>query len=143
MPVAYRPIGRWTQRLSWSFTLSVLSPILTRLLTHPTAVAVVDDRRSYRSIELLVAAFNLATVIERTCHTQTVAVMTPTSAGFPIAALAGWLIGKTVVPLNYLLKQEELQYVLDDCGADTLITVGPMLEHLGYTPKVQHVLKLD
>jgi long-chain acyl-CoA synthetase len=123
--------------------LSVLTPILTRLITHPTTTAVVDDRRSYRSIELLVAAFNLATEIERTCRTQTVAVMTPTSAGFPIAALAGWLIGKTVVPLNYLLKKEELQYVLDDCGADTLITVGAMLEHLGYTPRVQHTLKLE
>ncbi len=112
-------------------------------MTHPAAIAVVDDRRSYRSIELLVAAFNLATQLERVSRTQTVAVMTPTGAAFPIAALAGWILGKTVVPLNYLLKQEELQYVLDDCGADTLITVGPMLEHLGYTPKVQNLMTLD
>ena len=60
-----------------------------------------------------------------------------------MAALAGWMVGKTVVPLNYLLRPDELQFVVDDCGTDTILTVGPLLDHLGVAPRVKHLVKLE
>lgn len=102
-----------------------------------------DERRSYRAIEIVVAALHAASAIGRVCESRTVGVMVPTSGAFPIAALAGWMLGKVVVPLNYLLKQEELQYVIDDCGCDTVVSAGVLLDHLGYEPRVKNLLKME
>ncbi len=123
--------------------MSVHWPILKRWFSHPFRTAIVDDRREWNGLSLLVASFVLADEIERTCRSKAVALMLPTSGLTPIAAMAGWIAGKTVVPLNYLLKPEELQFVLDDCGADTLITVQPMLEFVGQAPRVNRLLKLE
>ncbi|MBL8760734.1 MAG: AMP-binding protein [Phycisphaerae bacterium] len=123
--------------------MSVHWPIIRRLLASPLAVAVIDDRRSYRGIEILVAAMNLAAHLQSKCQSPTLGVMLPTGGGFPIVALAGWFLGKTVVPLNYLLKQEELQYVIDDCGTDTVVTAGPMLEFTGFTPRARNLVRIE
>jgi len=118
-------------------------PIIRRLATHPTGVAAIDDNRSYRGVEILVAAMNLADAIEARSQSQQVAVMLPTSGAFPIAALACWILGRTMVPLNYLLKPDELQYVVDDCETDLIVTVGPMLDFLGSTPRVKTILRME
>lgn len=123
--------------------MSIHWPIIKRLASRPLAVACTDDRRSYKGIELLVAAWNLAGVLQARCHSRTVGVLCPTSAATPIAALAGWILGKTVVPLNFLLSREELQYVIDDCGADTVLTVQPLLDHMGFTPKVKNLIRFE
>lgn len=60
-----------------------------------------------------------------------------------MAALAGWMVGKTVVPLNYLLKPEELQYVIDDCGTDTILTASLLLDHMKFQPRVRNVIRLE
>lgn len=113
------------------------------LIRHGRQTLVVDDRRRYTGFQLLCASFYLASEIERRCTTDTLGVLLPTSGGFPIAALAGWMLGKTVVPLNYLLKRDELQFVIDHCGTDTIVTVGPMLEYLECAPRCDHLLRLE
>jgi long-chain acyl-CoA synthetase len=123
--------------------LSVHWPIIRRLFTHPGRVAVTDETRSYRSLDLLIGALHIADAIESRSTTQTVGVLIPTSGAFPMAALAGWMLGKTVVPLNYLLKPDELQYVIDDCGADTVVTVQPLLHFLKEPPRVKNLLRLE
>lgn len=123
--------------------LSIQWALLRSLIRHGRRTLVVDDRGSYTGLKILAASYFVASEIERRCTTDTVGVLLPTSGGFPIAALAGWMLGKTVVPLNYLLKQDELQYVIDHCGTDTIVSVGPMLEHLGYEPRCKHLLKLE
>ncbi len=123
--------------------MSVHLPILRNLLLHPTRTFIVDDKKSYKGVELLIAALHVASAIRERCKTETVGVLSPTSAAFPICALAGWMTGKTVVPLNFLLKREELEYVLQDCGTDTVVTVQPMLDFMGYTPPAKHIIKLD
>ncbi|MBL0871431.1 MAG: AMP-binding protein [Phycisphaerales bacterium] len=123
--------------------MSIHWPIIRTCLKRPLSVGVVDELRSYRRIEILIAAMNLASEIERKCQSNTVGILLPTGGLTPIAALAVWILGKAVVPLNYLLKPEELQYVVDDCGTDTIITVGPMLEFMGHTPRVKNLLRMD
>lgn len=123
--------------------MSIQWSLLRSLVRHVRKTLVVDDRSSYSGLKILAASYFVASEIERRCNTDTVGVMLPTSGGFPIAALAGWMHGKTVVPLNYLLKQEELQYVVDHCGCDTIVTAGPMLDFLGYEPRCKHLIRLE
>jgi long-chain acyl-CoA synthetase len=124
-------------------SLSVHWPIIKSLARHPSRITIIDDQRSYKSIEILVGALYIASEIERHCHTKTLGILLPTGGAFPMVALAAWMVGKVVVPLNYLLKQEELQYVIDDCETDTVISAGPMLEFLGYRPRVKSLIELD
>jgi len=117
--------------------MSVHWPIFRSLLRHARRTLVVDDRRSYTGAEILVASLHVAAEIERRCSTDKVGLMLPTSAAFPIAALATWMLGRVIVPLNYLLKPEELDYVIDHCGTDYVLTAGPLLEAVGARPKVK------
>ncbi len=111
--------------------MSIHWPIVKRLIRTPRRVVMVDDRRSYTGIEVLVGAMHIAEVIRAKCQTKTVGLLMPTSGAFPMAALAGWMAGKTVVPINYLLKPEEMNYIVRDCGCDTVITAQAMLDFLG------------
>ncbi|MEO1585002.1 MAG: AMP-binding protein, partial [Planctomycetota bacterium] len=123
--------------------MSVHWPILRSLLSRPRERFVIDDKRSYRGIDLVVAALHVASEIERSSSSRTVGLLLPTSGAFPIAALASWMLGRTIVPLNYLLKRSELRYVIDHCGADAVITVQPMLDFLGYEPEGVKLIRLD
>ena len=123
--------------------MSVHWAIIRRLLMHPRRVAAVDDDRAWRAIELLVGALHVAGVIEPVCRSKTLGILLPTGGAFPLVGLAAWMLGKTVVPLNYLLKPEELQFVVDDCETDTIVSAGPMLDYLGTRPRVANLLELD
>ncbi len=123
--------------------MSVHRPILHRLLTHPRKVVMIDDNRSYKGIEVVVAALHLAKHIDKVCKTKNLGLLLPTGGAFPIAALAGWILGKTIVPLNYLLKPEELKYVIGDCETDTIISAGPMLTFLNYRPEIPNLIEMD
>lgn len=111
--------------------MSVHWPIIRRCLRRPLEVAAIDDRRAYKRLEILWGALALASEIDRVSRSRTVGVMLPTSGGTPMALLAGWMLGRVVVPLNYLLKPEELKFVVEDCGADAIVTAQPLLEHMG------------
>ncbi|KAA0216015.1 MAG: long-chain fatty acid--CoA ligase [Leptolyngbya sp. PLA3] len=123
--------------------MSVHWPIIRRLALSPSGVAVIDDHRSYRGAEILVAAANLADAIEAKSGTQNVGIMLPTSGAFPIAALACWMLGRTVVPLNYLLSRDELTYVVNDCETDTIVSAQPMIDFVGFEPSVKNLLRLE
>ena len=103
----------------------------------------VDDQRSWRGIDLYIGALHLARAIKQASDRPHVGVMLPTSGLFPMALIAGWMLGRTVVPLNYLLKPEELEYVINDAELDVVVTVGPMLKMFGELPKQVKQIKLD
>lgn len=137
------PLFRLPDRRGTLSVVSIHRPILLSQLWRWRRSVIVDDLRTYRGIDIIAGALHLADYIERHCTTPTLGVMLPTSGLFPMAALGGWMLGKTVVPLNYLLKLPDLEYVLRDCGTDTVITAGPLLEHMGYRPRVPCLLELD
>lgn len=122
---------------------SVHWPILRRLMLHPKRIAVVDDRRAWRGIELLVGAMHLAAEIEKRSSTKTVGIMLPTGGAFPMAALAAWMLGRVPVPISYLLKHEEAQYIVDDCETDIVLTAGALMEATGFTPTGVSVVKIE
>lgn len=115
--------------------MGVLGPILWRLTVGAMRPAIVDDRRTWRGIDLLFGAASLAKEIERTSRSHTVALLVPTSGAFAMATLAGWMAGRTIVPLNYLLKPEELQYVVENCETDLIVASRELVERLGLAPR--------
>jgi len=130
--------------------MSVHWPIIRSCLTHLRKTAVIDDRGEHSYGKLLAASFFVADRIDAATGRQNVAIMLPTSAATPIALLATWLCKRTPVPLNYLLKPEELAYVIRDCEADTIITAQPMIDFLGgdealdkLVPSDVNILKLE
>ncbi|MGD9691952.1 MAG: class I adenylate-forming enzyme family protein [Phycisphaerales bacterium] len=127
--------------------MSVHWPIIRTCLARPSAPIITDDRRTWRSAEVLVGAMHVADVIAAKSTTQTLGLLLPTSGATAVAALAGWMLGRTIVPLNYLLKPDELQYVIDDCGTDTILTAEPLLEHIrstgGRDPRVKNLIRLE
>lgn len=123
--------------------MRLLRRILATSLRRPLRLAVVDDQRSWKAIHLVVGALHLARSIEGRTDARRIGVMLPTSGLFPMAALAIWMLGRTVIPLNYLLSREELAYVIDDAELDTVVTVGPMLEFTGGIPERASPLRLE
>lgn len=123
--------------------MRILQPIIRRLLLSPFRVAVVDDQRSWKAMHLYIGALHLAKQIEKTTDRPHVGIMLPTSGLFPMAVIASWMLGRTIVPLNYLLKPHELAYVIDDAELDTVVTVTPMIEHFGDLPAHVKQIRLD
>lgn len=124
--------------------MSIHWPIIRTLALHPSRIVAVDDQRSYKAIEVLIGAMHVADEIRRASSAGTVGIMLPTGGAFAIAALGAWMAGRVVVPLNYLLKREELQYVVDDCGTDVIITAGKMLEFLGTSaPSSTQMIRME
>jgi long-chain acyl-CoA synthetase len=122
---------------------TMLWPILRTALRNPSRLAIVDDQRRWRYIDLLGGAFHLAEKIEAISHQRRVGILLPTSGAFPMALLAIWLLRRVPVPVNFLLQARERQFIIDHSEIDTLITAGPMLEHLGEAPSGVRLLKLD
>jgi long-chain acyl-CoA synthetase len=100
-----------------------------------------DDFRKWRGIDLQVASWHIAKRIKS--NQPNVAILLPTSGMFPISATAIWSLGKTVVPLNYLLTKDEIEFIIEDSGVDTVITVNAMVEMVGEFSKNVQLLKLD
>ncbi len=117
--------------------------ILRRLLLSPGRVAVVDDQRAWRGIDLYVGALHLARAIKQTTDAPHVGILLPTSGLFPMAMTAAWMLGRTIVPLNYLLKPQELEYIIDDAEIDAVVTVKPMVAFVGGLPEALKQIRLD
>lgn len=133
---------------AWAFRMlpalmELLGDIRRSLLLRLTRPVVVDDQRTWRGLDLLAGSWHLARAIERSGSRGSVAVMLPTSGLFPLALLAAWQLGRTVVPVNYLLSRDDLAYVLKDADCDLVLSVQPMLDFIGGPPSSPRVLRLE
>lgn len=89
----------------------------------PRSLAVSDGVKSLTFGRLARVASVLRGVITRETACPRVGIMLPASSAFP-AVLFGALWGsKTAVPLNFLLKAEELAPILQDAGLDLIVTI--------------------
>ncbi|MCP4498271.1 MAG: long-chain fatty acid--CoA ligase [Phycisphaeraceae bacterium] len=113
------------------------------LLRRPFREVAVDDQRRWRGATMLYVAAHLAKAIEAPTDKPRIGVMLPTSGLFPAALLAAWRLGRTVVPLNYLLSPEDLAFVIEDAGLDAVVTVGPMLNFTGQLPDGVTAIKME
>ncbi len=130
---------RWLISLKTNLGIALTSSFLRR----PTRTIIVDDRRSYRGIDLLVAGMHIADRIERDSSRQTVGLLIPMSGAMGAACYGVWLAGRTAVPLNYLLDEATLNYVIQDSGCDLILASRQLIDHLGFVPKVKRIVYLE
>jgi len=123
--------------------MRLLRRIERQLAFHPFKTIVHDDQRAWSGLTMLMAAWHLAGEIERRSDRGAVGIMLPTSGLFPVAVLAGWMTGRVVVPLNYLLSPDDMRHVTADSGIDLLITVQAMLDFVGGLPAGVRTLKFE
>ena len=114
---------------------SFVAPILDQWARHPFKKFIVDDYREWRGFALLYASWKLASEVEEKTQSSNVGVMLPTSGLFPVAMTALRLINRVIVPINYLLSNEERAYVMNHAQIDKVITVKAMLDRFGPLPE--------
>lgn len=98
---------------------------------RPFRKVIVDDVRAWRGIDLMIVSWHIARAIERASSAERIGVLLPTSGAFPATAIAAWSLGRTIVPINFLLSRSDLEYVARDAGLDAVVTIGPMLDYIG------------
>lgn len=118
--------------------MSVHWPMIRRCFAHATECAFVDDFKTWRRFEVFVAALHLADEFERRCSGDKVGLMLPTSGLFGAAALATWMLGKKLVPLNYLLSRDELDGVVRHAELDFVLSARKLLDHTGHADTLRH-----
>jgi long-chain acyl-CoA synthetase len=123
--------------------MTLLRQIQWTLARRAFAPVAVDDFRTWKGATMMVAAWHVAREIERTSQAPNVGLLLPTSGLFPAALLGAWMAGRTAVPLNYLLSRSDLEYIARDAGLDTVVSVGPMLEHVGGELPGTRTLRMD
>ncbi len=104
-------------------------------LVHRDRVAVVDEPYvagslglvSYRELEA--RAWGMALALERLGldHGDRVAIVSPNSARFLVSFYGVSAYGRVLVPVNYRLSPDEVQYIVEHSGASVLL-VDPELE---------------
>lgn len=123
--------------------MQLLRSIQRSLLRGAFKPLVIDDFRTWTGATMAVASWHIARALRQNTKAQNVGILLPTSGMFPAALLGAWAEGRTAVPLNYLLSRSDLEYIAKDAGLDAVITVGPMLEHVGgELPGLAHI-RLD
>jgi len=123
--------------------MELMQRIFRTAISRPLRLAVIDDFKRWRSYQLLIGALHLARAIERSSDRPRIGVMLPTSGLFPMAAMATWMLGRTLVPLNYLLNKDELEFIIDDAELDVVITVKAMVEFVGGLPGSVKQIRID
>lgn len=125
-PPGPRAAGRLLGAL-WTFGPTAAFPIAASAARWPDRIAMVDDRGEISYRELVTTAARLAETLRaaqpalQRRKAGCVGVLCRNGRGFVIALLAGCLLGKEVVLINYDLTAKQLGPILGRHGVDLLL----------------------
>src|SRR2546426_4914609 len=100
----------------------------------PHELAVSDDTGQYTWQQFAAAAAGLGMYLTVQTDRPRVGLLLPASMGFAASFYGTLLAGKTVVPINFLLGDREVQHVIADSGIDTIVSMPPLVDRLKDTP---------
>ena len=104
----------------------LIEPLFQHAATCPDDVAVIDDIGRYTWPQVAAMAAGLGQFIATRTTQDKVGLFLPTGVGF-LASFYGTLLArKTVVPINFLLGEQEIGHILTDSGIDTVLTAPPL-----------------
>src|SRR5436190_1654928 len=98
---------------------------------QPHQAAVIDDSGTYDWQQFAAAAAGLGMYLSFQTDRPRVGLLLPASMGFAASFYGTLLAGKTVVPINFLLGDREVQHVIADSGIDTIVTIPQLAQRLG------------
>lgn len=106
----------------------LVQALLDAVSRAPSSLAVTDGTRSLTYKQLARLAAVLRSVVNKQTNRQRIGLLLPASTAFPAALFGTLWAGKIAVPLNFLLKAEELKRVVADADIDVILTVKPFAE---------------
>ncbi len=112
----------------------LVDALLETARRQPRTLAVSDGTRelNYRQLATLAGVFR--NVASRETSLDRIGIILPASAAFPAVLFGTLWAGKIAIPLNFLLRDEELIHVVRDSGMDTILTVRPFQELVSKLP---------
>jgi len=131
----------------------ILEKVIQHAVDAPNHVAIVDDKRTLTYRELVYGANlfvdHLETLAPRAEFGEKVGLLVPPSGGFAVAFGGTRWANRVPLPLNYLLKPEEMVPIIKDSGLKIIFTIEffkPFCEQLnalcGNTLKIVFLDKL-
>ncbi len=105
----------------------ILEKVIDHAVDHPNLPAIVDDKRtlSYRELAFGMHLFvdHLRKLAPREQFGDMVGLLIPPTAGFVVAFGGARWDDRIALPLNYLLKPDELCAIVRDAGLKVLFTI--------------------
>ena len=120
--------------------MTLLEHFLTTCNRLGDREAIVDDTGRVTFGELRNMAYAVGGLYRQVTDRPNVAVLLPSCKEFVASFFGACWAGKVVVPLNCLMHQEQLDFVVKDAGIDTIVT-SRFFEKLaaGLAPKVVYL----
>jgi long-chain acyl-CoA synthetase len=105
----------------------ILEKVIDHAVEKPNAIAVVDDKRTLTYRELVYATNLFVGLLDelapRPQFGDKVGLLIPPAAAFVVAFGGTRWADRIALPLNYLLKAEELAVIIHDAGLKVLFTI--------------------
>jgi len=111
--------------------MALLRNMLRHAIIRPRQKLLIDDARSLSALKAAGGAAFIRKLIQRETDRPHVGIMLPTSGAFGLCLMGAWWAKRVAVPLNFLLKPAELEYVIEDAQLDIILTSRKLLDFLG------------
>ncbi|MCK6597515.1 MAG: AMP-binding protein, partial [Bdellovibrionaceae bacterium] len=123
--------------------------IFQTLQNHPTNVALKDKelKMTYKELALKVISLGQYLLSERIINQQRVAIFLEKRFEFVISCFAASCSGNMFIPINPILKQDQVFHILQDSGSKVLITsiqrIEPLLSSLKKLSGLSKIILTD
>src|SRR5262249_5672703 len=105
--------------------MSLAQAVFESLPRHAGKVLSRDADAALTGEQLLAACRAAAGKLSAATSGRMVGLLLPNGAGYPAALLGALWAGKVAVPLNPMLKPNELDFLLRDAAIDTVVVAEP------------------
>ncbi len=113
----------------------ILKKVLDHAIATPNAIAIIDDKRTLTYRELIYGSNLFVGLLEELAPRDTfgdkVGLLIPPTAAFAVAFGGTRWADRIPMPLNYLLKPEEMIPIIQDSGVKIVFTIEffkPLIE---------------
>lgn len=108
--------------------MNLLELLMAGALRDPGKTAVVDGDVELSFKNLLRASKGLGSFLNGVTQKPTVGIFLPTCKEFVMSFMGVLMAGKTALPINILMSEEDIEFVAKDAGLDTIITSHKFLK---------------
>ena len=112
----------------------LVEPLFEQAARQPDEPAVIDDSGRYTYAQLAARASGLGALISRKTNNSRVGLLLPSGVGFVASFYGALIVGKSVVPLNFLLGEHEIAHCIRDSGIDTIVSIPQLAGRLKDLP---------
>jgi acyl-CoA ligase (AMP-forming) (exosortase A-associated) len=134
-------------KVSADMTTSLVHELIqhsTARTPHANAITYKDTQLTYAALQAQVENFARGLIGLELCRAERVAIYLEKCCEFVAACFGSSAAGAVFVPVNPLLKPDQVAHILRDCSARVLVTSADrlqlLLEVLGHAPDLRHVI---